>query len=318
MFAAIRNTLPRQLSRAYSTASGGAKGTSGILWATIAAGGVLVGGYYYTRSRESQVPTPVTKALDPKKFTAFTLKEKVPLNHDTSLFRFALGANEELGLDITSCFVVKAKLGDNEKATIRPYTPVSPQHARGYFDLMVKRYPTGNMSKHIHDMAPGDTLDIKGPIPKHPYKAGEFKEIGMVAGGSGITPMVQLIQHVLNDPNDSTKLTLVFANKSEDDIIMRSTLDEFARKHPDQLKVHYVVDKASSPDWKGDVGYLTKDMVQKYMPAAGSGDKVLVSACGPVPMMKLVSGPKAPDFSQGEVGGLFKELGYTQEQVFKF
>ncbi|KAJ2019619.1 hypothetical protein H4S04_003400 [Coemansia sp. S16] len=320
MLASIRNSAPRQFSRAYSTAPVGTKNGNGILWASLATGAVLVGGYLYTRSKQTidvESATPATKALDPKNFVGFKLKEAIPINHDTSRFRFALEPNQELGLDITSCFVVKAKVGDDEKPTIRPYTPVSPQHARGYFDLVIKKYATGKMSSHIHAMAPGDILEIKGPVPKLPYKTGALKEIGMIAGGSGITPMLQLIQHVLADPNDHTKMTLVFANKSEEDIILRSTLDEFAKKHPDQLKVHYVIDKASSADWKGDVGYVNKELVQKYMPAADK-DNILVSVCGPVPMMKSISGVKAPDYSQGEVGGIFKELGYTSEQVFKF
>ncbi|KAJ1999546.1 NADH-cytochrome b-5 reductase-like protein [Coemansia thaxteri] len=75
--------------------------------------------------------------------------------------------------------------------------------------------------------------------------------------------------------------------------------------------------QVTSANWQGDVGYVTKELVQKYMPSAGK-DGILVSVCGPVPMMKSISGVKAPDYSQGEVGGIFKELGYTSEQVFKF
>ncbi|KAJ2666382.1 hypothetical protein GGH99_006753, partial [Coemansia sp. RSA 1285] len=67
----------------------------------------------------------------------------------------------------------------------------------------------------------------------------------------------------------------------------------------------------------GDVGFVTKELVQKYMPASSNQD-VLVSVCGPLPMMKSISGAKAPDYSQGEVGGILKELGYTSDQVFKF
>ncbi|KAI7832998.1 hypothetical protein BX661DRAFT_178933 [Kickxella alabastrina] len=322
MFASLRNTIPRQLSRAYSTAPAGGKSGSGILWASLATGAVLAGGYYYTRSKDSQGAAPaasnepLTAALDPKKFIAFKLKESTPINHDTGHYRFELGPNQVLGLDITSCIVVKAKIGSDEKPTIRPYTPVSPQDARGYFDLVVKRYPEGKMSSHIHSLKPGDELEIKGPIPKYPYKAGALKEVGMIAGGSGITPMLQLIQHVLEDPTDNTKLTLMFANKSEEDIVLRSTLDGYAKKYPEQFKVHYVIDKASD-GWKGEVGYITKELVQKYLPSADRSD-VLVSVCGPPPMMKAISGPKAPDFSQGEVNGIFKELGFTSQQVFKF
>ncbi len=48
------------------------------------------------------------------------------------------------------------------------------------------------MSKHIDSLKVGDTLEMKGPIPKYPYSANAKKKIGMVAGGTGITPMLQV------------------------------------------------------------------------------------------------------------------------------
>lgn len=59
-----------------------------------------------------------------------------------------------------------------------------------------------------------------------------------------MTPMLQLIKHVLSDPTDDTQLELLFANKSEEDIMLRNQLDELAAKHPKQLKIWYTVDKA--------------------------------------------------------------------------
>ena len=50
------------------------------------------------------------------------------------------------------------------------------------------------MSKHVNDMKVGDKIAIKGPIPKFPYKANEFEEIACIGGGSGITPLYQLLQ----------------------------------------------------------------------------------------------------------------------------
>lgn len=59
-------------------------------------------------------------------------------------------------------------------------------------DLVVKSYPAGKMSKHMAEMKVGDSLEMKGPIPKIPYKANMKNSIGMVAGGTGITPMLQV------------------------------------------------------------------------------------------------------------------------------
>lgn len=68
--------------------------------------------------------------------------------------------------------VVKSEGLEDEKGKpiIRPYTPVSPSDKEGEFTFLVKKYPSGNMSKFIHEMKPGDTLSIKGPIPKWDYK----------------------------------------------------------------------------------------------------------------------------------------------------
>jgi cytochrome-b5 reductase len=55
---------------------------------------------------------------------------------------------------------------------------------RGHFDLMVKVYPEGKMSKHIGDLKEGDLLDFKGPIMKLPYEPNMKKKIGMIAGAT--------------------------------------------------------------------------------------------------------------------------------------
>ena len=54
----------------------------------------------------------------------------------------------------------------NHSEIIRPYTPTSTEAVTGHFDLVVKEYPTGVMSKHIASMKPGDSLEMKGPFPK--------------------------------------------------------------------------------------------------------------------------------------------------------
>ena len=43
----------------------------------------------------------------------------------------------------------------------------------------------------------------------------------------------------------------------------------------------------------------------------------LVQVCGPPPMMKAISGDKAPDKSQGELTGVLAKMNYTKDNVFK-
>ena len=92
------------------------------------------------------------------------------------------------------------------------------------------------MSKHFAGMKVGDTLECKGPIVKLEYKPNMKASIGMVAGGTGITPMLQVIEEVLRNPADKTKLSLVFGNVTQDDILLKSRIDALAAKHPNQFK----------------------------------------------------------------------------------
>lgn len=87
---------------------------------------------------------------------------------------------------------------------------------------------------------------------------------------------------------------------------------------PPRFQVHYVVEKPSwgGLSWKGGVGRVTPEALKQHLPAPGIDTVVMV--CGPPGMMAAVSGGKAPDYSQGEVDGMLKELGYTKDCVYKF
>ena len=93
------------------------------------------------------------------------------------------------------------------------------------------------MSKHFAHMKVGDTLECKGPIMKLEYKPNMRKSIGMVAGGTGITPMLQVIEEVLRNPADKTTLSLVFGNVTQNDILLKDRIDALAAKHPQRFKV---------------------------------------------------------------------------------
>lgn len=64
----------------------------------------------------------------------------------------------------------------------------------------------------------------------------------------------------------------------------------------------------------GPKGYVTADLARQYLPPAGLKDKVKIFVCGPPPQVAAIAGKKAGS-KQGEVGGVLKELGYTEDQV---
>ncbi|KAJ1435186.1 Riboflavin synthase-like beta-barrel [Sesbania bispinosa] len=257
-------------------------------------------------------------ALNPDKWIEFKLQDTARVSHNAQLFRFSFDPTKNLGLDVASCIITRAPLGQDAegkpKYVIRPYTPISDPESKGYFDLLIKVYPEGKMSQHFASLKPGDVIEVKGPIEKLRYTPNMKKHIGMIAGGTGITPMLQVIEAILKNPDDKTQISLLYANVSPDDILLKQKLDILAASHPN-LKIFYIVDNPTK-SWRGGAGYISEDMVVKGLPSPS--DDTLVLVCGPPGMMEHISGDKAKDRSQGELTGLLKELGYTEQMVYKF
>ncbi|KAI8360557.1 hypothetical protein B0O80DRAFT_206679 [Mortierella sp. GBAus27b] len=299
---------------AYSTSSKPAGGTSAYVYFGDKLGGASTATKAAPAVAARKEP-PTSSALNPKEFVDFKLKNVQKLTHNTSRFTFELQQGQNLGLDVASCVVTKF-VGEDGKPVIRPYTPTSDADLTGSFDFVIKRYEGGPMSSHIHNLKPGESLSVKGPISKYPLKTNQHDSVSLIAGGSGITPMIQVIGAILQDKADKTKVHLIYANVSPQDIILKDELDAYAKAHPDQFKVTYVIDKPAE-GWTGPTGYVTAELIKKAIPDIGKGNtKVMV--CGPPPMMKTVSGSKGPNFTQGDVDGALKELGLTNDLVFKF
>src|SRR5438309_11330053 len=119
----------------------------------------------------------------------------------------------------------------NGKSVKRPYTPSSLPGTAGFFDLTVKRYETGVISKYLHDQRVGDKVLMSGPRQGGHWVDGMAKKVGFVAGGTGITPMISIIRWILTKRCDA-ELFLIFANKTEGDIIFREEWDRGVREHP--------------------------------------------------------------------------------------
>lgn len=172
------------------------------------------------------------------------------------------------------------------------------------------------MSTHMHDMVPGQRLDFKGPLPKYPWTANKHEHIALIAGGTGITPMHQLCRAIFNNPADKTKVTLVFSNVAEEDILLKKDFEELENTYPQRFRAFYTLDKPPK-EWRGTTGYVTKELLKTVLPAPAQ-ENIKIFVCGPPPMYKAISGGKVSPQDQGELSGLLSELGYTKEQVYKF
>jgi cytochrome-b5 reductase len=220
--------------------------------------------------------------LNARSYEEFKLIDKFDLSHDTIRFVFALPSeNSVLGLPTGQHIAIRHEVDGKQIA--RSYTPTSSNKDRGRLELTIKIYKGGKLTPWLISLNGSDTAEIRGPKGEMKYHKNSVKEFGMIAGGTGITPMFQIIRRICEDPRDDTKTTLLYANKTEEDILLKKELDAFAEKY-DQFKVQYIL--SSPPDnWQGGKGRINKEMIEQHLPApAGMDSKVLV--CGPDPMME--------------------------------
>lgn len=96
--------------------------------------------------------------------------------------------------------------------------------------------------------------------------------------------MFQVMAAILRDPNDTTQISLLYANQSEEDILVRDMLEELSQKNPDRLKLWFTVDRHSK-GWKYSSGFITDQMIADHLPPPS--DDTLVLMCGPPPMVKF-------------------------------
>ncbi|KAJ7724215.1 cytochrome-b5 reductase [Mycena metata] len=316
----LRARLSTLTARARHYATEAPQKKSQVVPITLALGGLGGLAYWTYLKRTGATSATLPLVLTPEQFVNLPLKKVVPYNHNSSTFVFTLPPQTSSKLPVASCVLVTAAESEALKdpkgnPVVRPYTPVSSADNTGELVFVIKKYDTGVMSKYIHSLKPGDSLAIKGPIAKFPYKENEFDEVTLIGGGSGITPLYQVVNHALSSPLNTTKFKLLYSNVTEEDILLRGEIDALAKKHPQTFEVVYLLDKPK-PDWTGPSGFINADVVKKYV-APPTKERTMVMICGPPGQVNSLAGPKV-GFEQGELGGVFKELGYTGDKVFKF
>ncbi|KPI89685.1 putative NADH-cytochrome b5 reductase [Leptomonas seymouri] len=282
-------------------------------------------------------------ALDSRVFKQFELIKKTEVSHDTHIFRFALDKpGQTLGLPVGQHIVLRANCttaGKTEMVT-HSYTPISSDDEKGYVDFMIKvyfantnpRFPNGGrLSQHMFNMKIGDRMQMRGPQGNFTYLGNGAARIqkpgrgpvtekvdayAAIAGGTGITPILQIIRAIKKNKEDRTKVFLVYGNQTERDILLRKELDE-DMKDDDRFHVWYTIDREASPGWPYDKGYVSEMMFRKHLPVPdklGDGTvpqnaglkRVMALMCGPPPMVTMAIKPN------------LEKIGYTADNMFSF
>lgn len=128
--------------------------------------------------------------------------------------------------------------------------------------------------------------------------------------------MLQIIKAILKDPEDTTKVSLLFANQTEDDILVRSELEWLAKQN-DHFSLWYTLDRAPegfqlhiyiipsipcslsfSPGWTYSSGFVNDEMIASHLPPPGKDTLILM--CGPPPMIKFACLPNLEKLKYSE------------------
>jgi cytochrome-b5 reductase len=211
----------------------------------------------------------------------------------------------------------------------RKYTPISHIFSKGYFDLLIKvyhegvnsEYPEGGkMSQWLDQLKIGENVIIRGPIGRLFYygdgrfKLGTkekpvvwrektYKNVGMLCGGTGITPLYQLLLAASINSDSKVQYSMIFGNRSSADILLKEELDQLLNTSKLNFKLQHTIDK-SEENWTGLVGYITRESIEKYI--FPPGEDTLILLCGRAAMCKKYLFP------------ILLDMGYKQQDIFIF
>ncbi|XP_029396336.1 NADH-cytochrome b5 reductase-like isoform X4 [Mus pahari] len=168
--------------------------------------------------------------LSPETFLAFHISTMEKVTKDTYLVRFTLPGNSQLGLLPGQHLILRGVIDGLEIQ--RAYTPISPVTAEGYFDVLIKCYQTGLMSRYVESWRTGDTAFWRGPFGSFLYEPNKYGELLMLAAGTGLAPMVPILQSITDNEDDETFVTLVGCFKTFEGIYLKTFFQEQARRSP--------------------------------------------------------------------------------------
>lgn len=170
------------------------------------------------------------------------------------------------------------------------------------------------MSQYVDNLKIGDMMDFRGPVGEFEYISnGKFlldgeecsaTHFNMVAGGTGITPCMQVAAEILRHPADKTQISLIFAAREEGDLLMRSTLDEWEKCFPGKFKVHYILSDSWPSNWQYSTGFVDRELFKAEFHAASETTYNLM--CGPPIMIDRGCTPS------------LEALGHHKDKMFAF
>jgi predicted ferric reductase len=146
-------------------------------------------------------------------------------------------------------------------------------------ELAIAVKALGDFTSQVRTLTPGTTVYVDGPHGAFSIDYDEGPGFGLIAGGVGIAGLISTIR-TLADRRDPRPTVLFYANGTWDRVAFREELDEL-KQRLDLEVVHVLTDPP--PDWAGETGFLTAEILARHLPAAYRRFQFFI--CGPDPMM---------------------------------
>jgi ferredoxin-NADP reductase len=129
-------------------------------------------------------------------------------------------------------------------------------------------------------------LELRGPIGGwFAWEAREGGPLLLVAGGSGIAPLMAMIRHRQAAGND-TPVRLLFSSRSYEEVIFREELERLAAED-ETLQITHTLTRSAPPGWKGYDRRIDEEMLEEV--AFSPGERPLAFVCGPTPLVEAVA-----------------------------
>jgi cytochrome-b5 reductase len=277
----------------------------------------------------------------------YTLIHRTRLSTDSFLLRFSLPKPFETLADdpnLPTCIKVAFANGTDEagspKVLEKSYSPVSHPATKGSVELVVKAYPPragGGVGAYLgNHLRVGETMHaaVKSKRIMHgdPSVLGRWTHIGLVAGGTGVAPLLQIARILLEEEGGQTVVQMLSINRHEEDILMRDELDRLAVDHAGRFYVTYSLTAPPPAEaggrWLGLTGRGDVAMVKQALPRPTGDGKTMVLVCGTDGFVATWGGPvgrapSKPDGTkggkiQGPLTGLLAAAGFDASEVFKY
>lgn len=157
--------------------------------------------------------------------------------------------------------------------------------------IAVKRVHMGAVSQWLNEhAAPGVHIEVYPPMGNFTKELDptHSRHYVMVAGGSGITPILSIIKSVLRVEPLSV-VSLIYANRNVESIIFDAEITSIAAKSNNRLRVFHVLENAPSDGRAATVGTMNAETARSIITTvAPSFDSVDAFVCGPSGMMDNV------------------------------